>query len=148
MTTTVSVPLPRVAAGTGLWESGGGMTNSGRATVVTGPAGEALAPLLVNRRGPLAGAEHALLPAIVGGFVVDAEHHRLDYRVTIRRIAAVAEAEVVLEDYDIWDGSAWQKYDEWPPHLEAAVQAASAKAAEYHCREAWYVVAAELEAAR
>lgn len=135
---TTIMRLTICAAGSGLWESGGGMTNTGRAQIITGTRGEKLAPLLVNRRGSLACGEHALLPAVIGGFVVQNEHHREDHRTTIWRISGISGEHATLERYDHWDGSAWERSEEWPELLGYAVGCAVQKSTEYHCRESIY----------
>jgi len=43
-----------------MWEKGGGMSNTGFATVICGPNGSPLKPLFIATRGTLACSKHAL----------------------------------------------------------------------------------------
>ena len=141
----VKIPLEKTRKGyPALWESGGGMSNTGDATIVAGSHGERLRPVYVRRRGHLAGGDHALFIVRPGMVVVEADHHRRDFRIRVMRIeritqenghpVAIARVEHV---FDAGDGDA-----EPPPELEAAVQAAREKATCYHCRAPHYAAEA------
>lgn len=120
------------------WEAGGGRMNTGDATIVAGPQGEPLRPLYIRGRGHLANGSHALFAVRPGFHVIQADHHRGDFAITVYRLVALdmeageAEAEVVAR----YDRGEWEP--PLPPHLEAAVEAAQAKARCYHCRHVHY----------
>jgi hypothetical protein len=123
------------------WEAGGGYSNTGWATIIAGPNGEKKTPLYIRRRGPLACAQHALVPAGVGDFIITANHHREDFQVEIFRIAGFEvkgeNTYATVEQVNCFSSGEWDA--ELPVSLEAAVKAAMQKATCYHCREPHYV---------
>lgn len=137
-----------------LWESGGGYSNTGDATLIAGPNGEKKAPLYIRRRGPLACAHHALFVVREGDIVIESSHHRGDFHHQVYRIVAIrgdeAEVELIAEfSHGEWDtGPLGQKLEAdfarmtsgEPPTMELsiAVDMSEAKATTYHCRSAYY----------
>ena len=137
-----------------LWESGGGYSNTGEATIIAGPNGEKKAPLYIRRRGHLACAHHALFVVREGDIVIESSHHRGDFHHRVYRIVAIraddAEIELVAEfSSDQWDTGPLGKKLEAdfarmeagePPTMEltVAVDMAEAKATAYHCRNVYY----------
>lgn len=137
-----------------LWESGGGYSNTGKATIIAGPNGEKKAPIYIRQRGHLACASHALFIVHEGDIVIRSSHHRGDFHHEVFRLAAIrgdeAELELIAEfSQGQWDtGSLGQKLETdlagmtagEPPliDLSIAVQAAESKATCYHCREPHY----------
>ena len=120
-----------------LWESGGGYSNTGEATIIAGPNGEKKAPLYTWRRGPLACAHHALFVVHGGDMVITANHHREDFEIRVWRIDQILKEEVRLTLIYEYSRGEWDA--ELPASLEAAVKAAMQKATCYHCREPHYV---------
>lgn len=125
-----------------LWERGGGMTNTGHATIIAGPDGERLKPLLVRRRGHLACGNHALLPISQGCYVIHIHYWRkTGFSVTIYRINSISKeeerAEAVL--VGLFEGGRWV-YGFPAKHLIPAIKAGIEKATCYHCREPHYVL--------
>jgi len=152
---TKTIPLERTKKGLpALWESGGGYSNTGEATLIAGPNGEKKAPLYIRRRGPLACAHHALFVVREGDTVIESSHHRGDFHHQIYRIVAIqgdeAEVELIAEfSHGEWDACPLgQKLEAdfarmtsgEPPTMELsiAVQTAEDKATAYHCRSAYY----------
>ena len=136
-----------------LWESGGGYTNTGKATIVAGPNGEKKAPLYIRQRGPLACAHHALFVVHEGDTVIKSSHVREDFNHKVYRIVAIRGDEAALEliaefSHGQWTGPLGQKLEAdlarmaagEPPMMELsiAVQMAEGKATDYHCRKAYY----------
>lgn len=137
-----------------LWESGGGYSNTGKATIVAGPNGEKKAPLYIRQRGHLACANHALFAVHEGDTVIQSSHHRGDFHHEVYHLVAIlgdeAELELLAEFHrGQWDtGSLGQKLEAdlarmaagEPPLMElsVAVQMAEGKATDYHCRKAYY----------
>ncbi len=127
------------------WESGGGLTNTGEATIITNKAGQAKEAIYIRRRGLLANDRHALVILEVGDYIIEANHHRRDFEVKIYK---VLEFEVkkeeqyektyaVIEQVNCFSRGEWDA--ELPAYLEPAVQAAKEKATCYHCREPHYI---------
>ena len=137
-----------------LWESGGGYSNTGKATIVAGPNGEKKTPIYIRQRGHLACANHALFAVHEGDIVIRSSHHRGDFHHEVYRLAAIrgdeAELELLAEFYrGQWSADPLgQKLDAdlarmtagEPPTMELsiAVQMAEAKATDYHCRKVYY----------
>jgi hypothetical protein len=130
-----------------MWESGGGMTSGGSATIITGRNGEARRPIYMPRGGHLACGNHALIGVGDGFYIVTASVRRGSRdSATIKRIvstsvkdiegekwSATAEVEVVNTfSRGEWDSPLDEK-------LESAVEAAFRKASSYHCRSAYYI---------
>jgi hypothetical protein len=137
-----------------LWESGGGYSNTGKATIVAGPNGEKKTPIYIRQRGHLACANHALFAVHEGDTMIQSSHHRGDFHHEVYRLAAIrgdeAELELLAEfSRGQWDtGPVGQKLEAdlarmaagEPPTMELsiAVQMAEGKATAYHCRKAYY----------
>jgi len=120
-----------------LWESGGGYSNTGEATIIAGPNGEKKAPLYIRQRGPLACARHALFVVHEGDMVIEANHHRKDFEIRIWRIDQILKEEARLTLIYEYSRGEWDAG--LPAFLETAVQAAVEKATCYHCREPHFI---------
>lgn len=120
-----------------LWESGGGSTNTGEATIITNKDGQPKKAIYVRSRGQLANGRHALIPISVGDYIISADHHRKDFKIEIYKILDFEEETAVVEQVNRFSMGEWDT--ELPAYLEAAVQAAMEKATCYHCREPHYV---------
>ena len=68
------------------WESGGGYTNTGEATIIANKDGQPKRAIYVRQRGPLANENHALVILEVGDYIVEANHHREDFEVVIHKV--------------------------------------------------------------
>ena len=130
-----------------LEESGGGATNTGCATIVCSPRGNAVKPYLVPRRGHLACGVHARFVGF--DFVtVDVDHHREDFEVDINRVRIDPDtaAVTVTPLWELYSGGGVDADKDFilrnlPNRVRRfrdAVQAALAKATCYHCREPHY----------
>lgn len=75
-----------------LWESGGGMTNTGEAVIIAGPSGEKKKPIHIRKRGHLACGEHALIPVEAGDYIITTYRHRAEYQNDVYKIANVLES--------------------------------------------------------
>jgi hypothetical protein len=121
-----------------LWEQGGGATNTGEAQIIASEEGKPKRALYIARRGPLSCGEHALIPLKIGDYVINADHHRFDFHVSVGRIKEIKEEEAVLEIVSTFS------YGEWDnePHefLKNAIEAAKDKACSYHCRTPKYIL--------
>lgn len=128
-----------------VWEAGGGMTNTGSATIIASTTGEALKPLFVRRSGNLACEDHAAFAVWEGqkAVKVDTSHHRRDFAIRIYELVATKESlkEKLLwkiaHVYDIEDVKEQIpiKYEKYLDAINAAME----KATIYHCRSAIYI---------
>lgn len=126
-----------------IWEEGGGYTNTGGARIVCAPDGSKKRPVYIRRRGPLACESHALFIVEKGDVVIDADHHRGDFRVTIYKITGFGEDEwkrkfAIIETIDKFDMGEWDSNGH--EKFTDAVNAACDKAECYHCREPHYTL--------
>ena len=130
-----------------VWESGGGMTSGGSATVIAKPDGSAPRAVFVPRRGHLACVRHALICVHKGFYLVHASVSRgTRSSARIERITATA---VTDNDGESWSATAAMETvntfsrGEWDRPLDekfsAAVEVAFRKASIYHCRSAMYI---------
>lgn len=120
-----------------LWESGGGMTNTGHATIITTPDGGPKKPVYIRRRGTLSCGDHALFIVEVGDLVIEAGHHRLDFEVAVYRIEAIDGKEARLSLLHEFSRGEWDV--EPPASIMEAVEAAKEKATDYHCRRPYWI---------
>ncbi len=134
----------------GLWEWGGGFTNTGDATIICNNDGSKKKAIYIKRRGHLANESHALVVVNIGDYVINLFRRRKEYVIIIYKII-----DFIKEEYTIEDGrviTSWyalleeeHKYDsrieeiKVPQHLKEAVEAGKEKSLCYHCREPHYV---------
>jgi hypothetical protein len=126
-----------------LWESGGGMTNTGEAQIVCAADGSPLVPVYIKRSGGLVGGEHAQFVIFPGMVVTRAEHHRGDFTILISRLTGSMDRSprtgspmACLETLATFAEGQWDTEDGLcPERLVEAVSAAQVKATCYHCRE-------------
>jgi len=121
------------------WESGGGYTNTGEATIIANKDGQPKKALYVRGRGELACGHHALVILEVGDYIIKASHHRGDFEIQIYEILELKTEETiaVIEQINCFSWGEWDA--ELPAYLEDAVQAIMEKATCYHCREPHYI---------
>lgn len=130
-----------------LWESGGGLTSGGSATVIAKRDGSKPRAVYMPRGGHLACGNHALIPVHEGYYIVHAGvSHGTRSSATIERIVSVSVKDV---DGEKWEATAETETinsfsrGEWDKPLDEkfapAVGAAFQKAGTYHCRGAYYV---------
>lgn len=139
---TVGLSIERTKKGyPAFWESGGGWSNTGEATIIASPSGDPKRAIYVRRRGELANSEHALIPVAVGDYIIEAYHHRGDFQIKIYRVLNFKrekdEIYAVVEKVNCFSRNEWDA--EFPAFLEAAVQASMEKATCYHCREPHFI---------
>jgi hypothetical protein len=129
-----------------MWESGGGLSNTGYSQIITDRQGEPRRPVFVRNRGDLACKEHALITVHEGFYIVKAGRHHDDYSFSISRIVTTKvrdldgkkwEATADVELLNSFRNNAWEK--PLDPKLEAAVKAARRKTQEYHCRSPYFI---------
>ena len=134
-----------------IWETGGGKTSGGSATIIAKSDGSKPRAVFVRTRGHLSCGSHALVCVHEGFYLVHAGvGRRVLQSVTIERIVktsvkdihgekfkATAEVEVV----NTFSRGEWDKPLE--AKFEAAVEAAFCKASTYHCRSAFYIDTSE-----
>ena len=123
-----------------LWEDGGSATNTGESTIVAGGDGLPKRAIYIKRAGHLSNGRHALIVLEIGDHIVEASHHRKDFRIQIYQ---VVDFEVKEETYAITKLINHFSRGEWdvepPAYLNAAIEAAIDKSTCYHCRSAFYV---------
>jgi hypothetical protein len=116
-------------------ENGGGMSNTGYATIICGNDGKRLKPIFVPRG--YSNGEHAIFVIIPGQTCfVSATRNRRGENATICRITKINEDDTLehemIGEYENGDGNI-------PDNFQPAVTAALEKAKCYHCREAHYI---------
>jgi len=123
-----------------LWESGGGMSNTGHSRIVANEDGSKKTPIFVKTGGHLALQDHALFFVKVGDVVIDVERHHDDVSIWVRRIFVIhpldnAYEALLKEEYHFGE----EGWDKTPPEpILAAVDAAVEKSYCYHCRTSHY----------
>ncbi len=110
-------------------ESGGAGTNTGAATIWCGPRGERLPLAPGSSRGGYSCDVHATLLAPRGSLRIDVSWSRkaqFPFEIAVTR---------EISSDVVWSGNHAAAA---PEYLRAAVEAAMDKAADYHCRRAYY----------
>lgn len=154
MTTTIKIDTTKRGFAA-MWESGGGMTSGGSATIITGRNGEPRRPIYMPRGGHLACGNHALIGVDKGFYIVTASVRRGERdSACIKQIVATAvkdvngekfEATAEVEVVNTFTRGEWDKpLDE---KFAPAVEAAFRKSGSYHCRSAYYIDSSEKPAA-
>lgn len=130
-----------------LWEEGGGMSNTGFATIVAGPDGSPKRALYIRRKGDLACNEHALIPIEKGDVVVTCSHHRGDFTIRVARVVGfvVTPDPYKRGEFEAPSLETVAEFSEgqWSSEhgFGEAVIAAKGKAMAYHCRNPYFVKA-------
>ena len=128
-----------------LWERGGSYSNTGEATIITSPEGSPKRALRIPREGHLACGKHALVPIVVGDIVIVAEHHRREISIEISQITGIPQNGGEITAVKI-GGVSKGKTESFPlidglnpvEYYRVAVEAATDKAMDYHCRAVYY----------
>jgi hypothetical protein len=110
-----------------IWESGGGMTNTGTARIVCGPNGEKLKPVYIRKKGQLSCSTHALFLLKHGIYVIEVDRHNDEYTMKIA----------------INNNGVFEEVENIPFFLDEAIKAAREKTRHYHCRNAYYFLKKE-----
>jgi len=118
-------------------ECGGGRTSTGEARILTNADGTAPTAIHILRSGHLACESHAIVPITPGMFVINASHHRGDFTITVGRIIDIDGDKAVIENFAEYSFGEWDVIP--PEYLIPAIEAAKAKAMDYHCRRAYWV---------
>lgn len=122
-----------------LWEEGGGYSNTGDSIIIADMNGNPKKPIYICRAGHLSCGQHALIPVRINDLVIEASHHRGDFRIAISKIVAIDKVEEIarLETVNVFSMGEWDK--ELAEVVEKAVNAAVNKATCYHCRSPFYI---------
>ncbi len=109
-----------------MWEKGGAYTNIGSAQIIGDHNGYPKVAVHVRTRGNLCCDEHAVIPVCSGDVVITADRHRDRIAISVYRIVNIGNSQAVVEPCT--DHICYQ-----------AIQAAIAKATDYHCRRPHYI---------
>lgn len=127
-----------------MWESGGGLTNTGKSIIVCGANFEPLVPVYVRQKGMLACANHALFVVSPGYHIIEASHHREDFDIFVHRILWFdIDFRVETEIIGHFTKGEWHNIEfldilgvkEGVTAPSIAIEATVNKAKMYHCRE-------------
>jgi hypothetical protein len=124
-----------------IWESGGGMTNTGSSRLVTRADGNKPTAVYMPTGGQLSCGEHALIPIQVGYHVIECSVGK-GTRITVYRITSIladgdkAELEKLFE----YAQGEWVDGNKPQGVLMEAAQASQKKACSYHCRSVFWAV--------
>ncbi len=116
-------------------ENGGGMTNTGYATIVCGSSGEKLKPLFVPRG--YSNGVHAIFVVKPGiTHLISASRGNWGETARVEKVIEIYENDCLITEtigeYENGDGNITD-------HFSTAVDAAIAKTKSYHCRSPFYI---------
>lgn len=123
-----------------MWESGGGLTNTGKAFIVSDSKGQPKKPVFIKSSGSLSCAEHALFIIDKNDIVVECKRNRDDFDILLMYISDVNIAQRTAECTVLshWSNGEWSD-DSIIEEYEDVISAAEEKSRCYHCREAFYI---------
>lgn len=138
-----AVKLSRTRKGyPALWESGGGSTHTGHSTIIADANGGSKVALFTRFKD--SNGKHALFPVSVGDIVIDASHHRGEFRINVYKIAFIPDKSVEPKDdyanlvvINRYFEGEWDDEELAQKH-EEAILASGEKAMDYHCRSPYY----------
>jgi len=119
-----------------LWESGGGMTNSGRSRIIASAEGKKKKAIFVRQRGELSNSVHALIPIETNDVVVECYHKRGNFDIRVYRVWTINENIAELMEIARFVDNEWIGD---PKGLEEVIDAAKKKSQIYHCKEAIFI---------
>lgn len=116
-------------------ENGGGMTNTGYATIVCGPQGQALKPLFIPRG--YSNSDHAIFVVKPGlTHLIHSSIGKWGESCQVKIVTEINDQDEIktetVAEYENGDGNI-------PSIFQAAANAALTKAKCYHCREAHFI---------
>jgi hypothetical protein len=121
-----------------LWESGGGMSNTGDARIIANSEGQPKKPVYIRTGGHLALGDHALFVVDEGDIVIDVYRHHSDFDISVKRIAKIKtdneQLIAELETLAHFDQGEWDNEDVAEKYQDA-ITSATEKSRCYHCRE-------------
>ena len=134
----------------GLWEWGGGFTNTGDATIICNSDGSPKRAVFIKKRGHLACESHALVLVNLNDYIINIFRRRERYTIRIYQITEFKKSEHIVSDgrtlvswcavaNEVYNYSQGEWYPEKPDFLEQAIEAGKEKSNCYHCREPHYV---------
>lgn len=115
-----------------LSENGGGMSNTGYATIICGEDGQALKPIFIPRG--YSNGEHAIFRIEIGHCVINASRGKWGESISVERITKINDDTIKTDEignYENGDGNI-------PGRFQTAADAALEKSKCYHCREPHY----------
>ena len=136
--TMVSVKITKSGSGLPcMWESGGGLSSGGSATIITKRDGSKPQSIFIPRSGHLACGEHALVPVHPGYGVVNVRvsHGNLEGG-TIGVIHEITDESATVEVVASFRLGEWDS--PVPTSVKPALEAAVAKASCRHCRSVYW----------
>jgi len=119
-----------------LWESGGGMTNTGKSRIIAGSKGERKRALFVRSKGELSNSVHALIPVREEDVVVDCYRNKAGFEIDIYKITEIIDNQAKVERIaELREG----KWNADVSMYKEAIEASMRKSRMYHCREAIFI---------
>jgi len=123
-----------------LWESGGSFTNTGESQIICKNDGQPKKAIYVRKSGSLACSEHALIPVEIGDLIISVSHQRRDFRINILRISKIDNETCETVNIRGFDRGEWDDFSyEIVKKIQSAIDAAKAKATDYHCRTPYFI---------
>lgn len=119
------------------WESGGGSTNTGHATIVTDRMYQKLKPLYIRHKGMLSNSNHALMPLRRGYKIIKVWHHRDDFEIAILEVKNITGS---IATFELISTFSCETQRGWEDKLYAnAIKAGINKSKDYHCKVPYYI---------
>jgi hypothetical protein len=117
------------------WEFGGGMTNTGKATVICGMDGKKIKPKKIFTTGHLSNKIHAEFETVFGHVITSTKSGAIS--VIYYQLAFVHDS-ISVQVKKVWEGPVLLVPNKFSC-LQMAIGTAYKKANTFHCREAMYV---------
>ena len=125
-----------------MWETGGGMTNTGEVNLICDRKGNPKKAICIRK---IANGNQALIPITTGDYIINIYRYHDEFEIHIYRIFQINKKDknCNLEEtfryrYDSWD-------KEPPDFLFNVIEVAKKKTLHYHCREPYYIKREEVK---
>jgi hypothetical protein len=135
-----NIPCDRTKKGyPAVWECGGGYSNRGSCQCIADADGNPKTAVFVRHGGPLACGNHALFIVNEGDLLCRASQWRGDYTIDIYRLTVAGYAGGDAIGGMLIARFSEGEWDDEPPSCALdLIDAAKAKARDYHCRTLYY----------
>lgn len=118
-----------------IWETGGGLSNTGYCRLVCGPNGQKLVAICQRQR---CNDGHALFKVHENDCIIHVSRHRDEININLYQIKSIDLENKLANLEQIGEFSNGEWDIEPSPEIDAAVKAAVKKSYDYHCRRMYW----------
>ena len=119
-----------------MWESGGGMRNTGSVDLICDKQGNPKKAVFIRR---ISNGGQVLIPITVGDYVINIYRYHSEFEIHIHRVNKIDKNAKIcyLEEKHKYRYGGWD--NEPPDFLFNVTEVGKKKTLHYHCRESYYI---------